>query len=152
MKKAFSILEAIIALALFLLLVSGLGVYMSWDLGQLADRQKRIEAESLVVEAKALVNALARENWSVMQTDVTSLVYENSVWHLASSETAEQVGDLFTRSVVISEVCRDEEQRVVDCPGQVIDAGTYKLAVTIAWLDSRGQQSLTEEFYITKWW
>jgi type II secretory pathway pseudopilin PulG len=147
-RRAFSILEAIVALALFLLLVSALGAYSSLGLGQLSDRQKLIAAEISSQEALTLVSLVAKRDWSLLNTNVSSLSYDNGLWNLVADDY-EQIGD-YQRSVILENICRNAQSLVVDCPDGIIDTDVYKLTVIVKWFGSRGQQNLEKVFYLTK--
>jgi type II secretory pathway pseudopilin PulG len=90
-RGGFSILELVIALALFLLVLTMLGAYASFSLVNLARSQSFIEAEALNQEGRSLVELVARRDWGGLNTSLNALHYDLGQWNLVSG-AAEQIG------------------------------------------------------------
>ena len=148
-RGGFSILELVIALALFLLVLTMLGAYASFSLVNLARGQSFIEAEALNQEGRSLVELVARRDWVSLNTSLNALHYDLGQWNLVSG-VAEQIG-VYQRQFILSPVCRDMMQAVVDCSLGSLDANSYRLTMKINWLGDSGNQEVSQETYITNW-
>jgi type II secretory pathway pseudopilin PulG len=144
---AFSMLEAIVALALLLAVVGALSAYSGLDVSRLQEQQRLIEAEALVQEGRVLVQLLGRQAWSNLNTNVTSLQEQQGVWSVTDSSSVEQVGD-YQRRISLAPVCRDNQNLVVVCPGSMVDAGAYQLKVNVTWLDVYGQSQQVDMAFL----
>jgi len=148
-QRGFSILELIIALALFMMVLAMLGSYASFSLAKMASGQAFIEAEALNQEGQAIVELVARRDWSSVNSSINALGYSAGEWQLLSAPP-EQIG-VYQRKLDLSPVCRDAGQLLVDCSAGVIDPNTYLLGVVIDWSDWLGAHEVRHETYIANW-
>lgn len=149
-RKAFSILEAVIALALFMLILVTLGAYASFSLANLSSQQAVIEARALSQEASSVLALIAARDWSEFKTSVSSLSYDNNEWNLVGPGIVEQRG-IYQRTVRLMAVCRDAQQALVDCSLGIVDPGTYQVLISIDWSDWLGAHEFKQETYISQW-
>lgn len=151
MLKAFSILEIVVALFIFSLILLTAGSYTGFSLANLSNQEAVIQAETLAQEAQAVLAVIAKRDWSLFDPNVGSLNYANGQWGFLVSGTVEQI-DNFTRRLQLIAVCRDAQQKVVDCSSGTIDSGTYRYIVTIDWHDWAGDHQQKNESYIANWY
>jgi|GEM_PF-1581412 len=149
-SKGFSILEVVVALSLFILILLTVGSYASFSLANLSSQQAVIQAETLGYEASVIMTAIAKRDWSLFNTNVSSLNYNNNQWSFLGPDTVEQLG-IYRRQVNLTTVCRDTAQLVVDCSQGTVDSGTYKTTVVVSWSDWSGDHKVKQESYVSNW-
>lgn len=73
---------------------------------------------------------------------------DNAWSNVAALNTAETVG-IFTRTVVASNVNRDNTTKDIVASGGTLDAGTKLITVTVSWTEGGTAVSKTLKFYIS---
>lgn len=144
-------LEAIIAIALFALLVSamvsiGTGGFVGIDRGG-----DQTEAESLAQEGLEAVRAIRDDAWRRLAFSTSSVAVSAGGWIFSGEGTTETVGD-FTRTISLRDVCRDGSNNLTACPGSFVDLHTKEIVVTVTWQTSTGiVNSIERSMYLSNW-
>lgn len=147
-KNGFSIVEIILALAIFSVLLVGSVSYLGFDLNNLLEQNNLSRANALANEAAVIVKMLAVDDWSNLDKDSSSLNY-NQDWSLQSEGSVETV-DNFRRWLEFEAVCRDNKGEVANCGKQTnIDLGSKKVVINIAWQSGVDEKKITYVTYVT---
>lgn len=157
MKKKFfhqgqTLMEVLLALAVFLLLVSG-GTVLS--VRYLETLQRALDIRQVVLIAgeglEALENISAGE-WTTIQNSNENtdygLVQNGGVWQLQLG--SDVTDNKFTRSLRIAPVYRDVSCQITQTPG-TLDPDTKRISLTLSW--SIGEKTFSRVFekYFTNW-
>ncbi len=150
--RGFSIVEAMLAVAVFGIIVSGtVGalVYASQGGG---DSGVRVRANFFAAEGITAVRSIAGHQWYDIQSAATGphgLVVTGNVWTLSgSSDTRDQ----FTRTVTFTDICRNATNDFETCNGTNRDTRTREVAVTVQWTGQFGNaRTVTQTARLTNW-
>ena len=149
-QSAFSLLEIILAIALFGLLILSAGAYAGFSLAGLTGERSQSQAQALADEAAAVVRLLARRGWTNLPYQVSGLSLSGGVWSLAGEGSSEPVG-AFQRQLTFNPVCRDGANLLVDCPAGSPDSNAKQVVIDISWSDWSGAHDLRETTYVANW-
>ncbi len=112
-----SLLEAILAIALFAISLGALVPYLNNQLSQLGGARASLQAQELAEEGLEALRSLRDQNWSLLTPGSHGIVLSSNLWALQS---ASDTANGFTRSVTLTDLNANEK---------------YVLA-TVTWLDS----------------
>ncbi|MCB0749559.1 MAG: prepilin-type N-terminal cleavage/methylation domain-containing protein, partial [Ignavibacteriae bacterium] len=147
-KKAFGLLEVIIAVAIFLIIAtSGLGILIA-NLSSSSLEQEIQAANLYAQEGLDAITSVKRENWNDLLTGTYGLTNTNGYWELQGiSDTQGK----YTRQIQISAVERDGSNNIVNTGGTQ-DPATFKITSTVDW-NFTNQKAKTIELikYLTYW-
>ena len=138
-KSGHILVEVLLAIAIFTLIASSiLGGFVSVRDGKVTQKQTALAKGYLDQVLEALRSIKEREGgWDVLavsESEVYHTVLSGSVWGLATG--AEEV-DGFTRSITVTEVCRDEDSGLLltNCtqPSAVVDPSVKNISAAVAW-------------------
>ncbi|MFC1595127.1 hypothetical protein ACFL3E_01720 [Patescibacteria group bacterium] len=150
-KSGQSILEVIVAMAIFGLIAASM---MSMALGGFVGLEQggdQTEAEALAQEGIEAVRGIRDDAWNRIIYSTSSIAIGGNEWVFSGEGTTEQIGQ-YTRVISFADVCRDGSDNITTCPGIYTDAHSKKIAATVTW-DTRNNVSNTVQrvAYITNW-
>jgi len=150
-EKGQSILEVIIAMAIFgLVAASLLGFAMGGDqaLLQGGDQAK---AEALAQAGMEAVRSVRDSAWNELNHGQVSINNNSGYWQFSGENTTETIGK-FTRTINLSDVCRNSLGQIVDCPGIYTDSQSKKITVDVSWPIRLGTTNSVQRIsYLTNW-
>lgn len=131
-SKGFSLVEAILATALFGIGVAGfVGAFIvGSDSHQ--DAERRLKARLFAQEAYEVLYEMGATDFTVLTAGTYGLATSSNVWVLSGSNTVE---DIYTREVEITD----------------IDANRKNVVITVSWLERLMNRTFTLNTRITNW-
>ncbi len=142
-----NLIEAILAIALFGILMSG-GVLTSL---RYYDNQIRGQAQQTTAQVAQstfeIIDSLAKTNWATLTNGTHGLIFNNPNWTL--SETPDTINN-FNRTITITEATRDLNCNLVEVDG-TDDSDTKIVELTLSYNDNRGPQTKTFSQIFTNW-
>jgi len=146
-----SVLELIIAMAIFGLISAAMISMVTGSFVGLAQGGEQTQAESLAQEGIEAVKAIYGEAWNQLVYSTSSVSIAGGKWIFDGEGTTETIGQ-FTRTIFFTDVCRDSSNDITDCPGNYTDAHTKEVNATVLW-DTRDGVSNTVERagFVTNW-
>lgn len=148
-QKGQSLLELLVAMAVFVLVVSGI-MFLTMD-AHVANRQgaERSKATLLAQEGMEAAVSIRNRSWKDLADGKYGLSYQGkNFWEFTKSP---DVIDKYTRLVTISPVHRDLSGNVVTSGGKA-DPSTKKITSLVTWDFQPDRKSeVVLESYITNW-
>ncbi|RLC38578.1 hypothetical protein DRH27_01960 [Candidatus Falkowbacteria bacterium] len=148
-----SIIEIVVALAIFVLIVSSLGVLIMGSFSLLARSSEFIKASALAEEGVEAVRGIRNRAWNELIYNRSGVEIINSAWSLTGEGTDEQIGN-FTRVIDFLPVYRDSTGSIAesDDPGAYSDPMSKKISVSVGWDIGGGSgNSVERNTYLTNW-
>jgi hypothetical protein len=150
-KKGSSIVEVILAMAIFSLIASTMVSFALGGFNALQQGGEQTQAEFLAGEAIEAIRSIKDDAWNDIIYNQTSLVTSSGRWFFTGEGVDETIGQ-YTRTIVFEDVCRDVLDDIVDCPGSYTDVHTKKVSSTVSWITGVGKTNEVERVvYITNW-
>lgn len=146
-----SILEAILAMAIFAFMAMTMVALAVGGFTAIEQGSKQSEAEFLAEEGVEAVRAIRDRAWNENIYTTSSVGITGSQWVFSGEGTTETIGQ-FVRKISFESVCRDVNSDIAPCPALYTDVHGKKAVVTVSW-DIRAGVSNTvrRETYITNW-
>ncbi len=151
-NRGQSILEIILALALFVLVVSGLAVFLLSSFQFNTRSQDFIKAGFLAQEALEAVKSIRDRSWNNLSYE-QSAVATSSIWYFVGEGTSENIGK-FERVISFEDVYRDNNYEIVEAsnPNAVLDASSTLIRVRVSWSITENKKDSVEYIsYLTNW-
>ncbi len=146
-----SLVEVIIALAIFSLVASSLVAMIIGSLDVVGKGGNHAKAEALAQEGMEAVRSIKDRAWNKGRHNQSAVEVSASSWDFSGEGTTEQIGD-FTRVIEFDDVCRNSSGDIAPCPSAFNDVHTKKVTVTVSWQTSMGLTNEVEKItYITNW-
>ena len=146
-----SIVEMIIAIAIFSLVASSITMMVLGSFSALMQGGEQTEAKALVQEGIEAVRAIKDRAWNENIYSTSSVSVNANQWVFDGEGLTETIGK-FTRVISFDDVCRDNSDDIVDCPGSYIDVQSKKASVVVSWDVRPSVQNIVERVsYITNW-
>lgn len=150
MRRGFSVVEVLLAVALFGLLVTGLvGTYIYGEQAA-ASGGERARATFLADEGLQAVRNIRDYAWNTLMFTQTGL-NAGTYWGFLGEGTSDTV-DEFTRTITFSPVCRDSGGDIATCPAARTDANTKQVTSAVSWMNgTQGTSTVSLVTYLTNW-
>ena len=146
-----SLLEVIIALAIFALIGSFMAPFIVESFVGLERGGEQTQAEALAQEGIEAVRSIKDSAWNEIFYNQSAIIVNLGQWALAGEGTTEQIGQ-FTRTITFNDVCRDASFEIVSCPGDYVDIHSKKITVAVDWETMIGiTNSVQQATYLTNW-
>ena len=147
-NKGISIIELLAVIAILALTLTVLLGLASFSLGITGLVRQTTQAENLAREAMEAVRSI-RDNsgWSQIINGSHGLASSAGYWEFSGTEN---VIDVFTRAILISDAQRDASDGIVEAGG-VIDPDTKKITVSVSWQERNRPHSVGLITYLTNW-
>lgn len=146
-----SIIELIIAMAIFSLIGAAMIVMVVGSFTALVQGGEHTQAKALAQEGIEAVRAIKDRAWNENIYSTSSISVSSGQWVFDGEGTTETIGQ-FTRTISFDNVCRDSSDDITDCPGDYIDVHSKKATVSISWEIRPGVTNLVQRIaYLTNW-
>lgn len=149
--KGQSILEVIVAMAIFSLIASSMAAMAVGGFTALTQGGEQIEAANLAQEGIEAVRAIRDRAWNKNIYSKSSVAINAGEWVFSGEGTEETIGQ-YTRVITFSDVCRDALDEIVACPGSYNDVHSKKVTVAVSWPVRSGVVNSVQKIsYLTNW-
>lgn len=148
-----SLIEIVIALALFIALVASLASLLMGSYAGLNRSADINKAEGLTQEAISAIQAIRNRAWNELIFSRSAITINNNQWEVIGESTTEQIGK-FSRIIDFIPVYRDSDNELVDASelGAWLDPVSQQVVVTISWqTDNKQDVSLTKTTQLSNW-
>ncbi|MDD4412352.1 MAG: prepilin-type N-terminal cleavage/methylation domain-containing protein [Patescibacteria group bacterium] len=147
-KRAFSLIEVIIAITIFALVAAGLTMLALGGFDGFNSSTKRSEAANFLNEAVVGSQVLAQTDWSSFIYNSSGIEKNGANWVLKGEGTSDSLNGM-SRILKIENLCRNELGLYRDCSGSAVDAHAKKITAEVDWTDNFGRDNkLTKMFII----
>ncbi|MEK7099398.1 MAG: hypothetical protein AAB916_02680 [Patescibacteria group bacterium] len=156
-NRGQGLLEAILAIAVFAAIA---GVLITMAVGGfrgLEQGGEQTEAEAFAQLGLDATHAVRDREWNQITCTTCVVSDDGTKWNIAAgaSQTGLGTNGKFTRSIVFSDVCRDNTTNAITtpCGGSTYnDPHTKEAVVTVTWLTRAGINNTVEKrAYLTNW-
>lgn len=143
-----NLIEVLLSLALLVIFVAGISIlaFRYWD--SLQKVRDFSNVDNIISSSFEAVQSIAYNDWSSISQGTYGLDNNMGVWGLSS--TPDLINNRYTRSIVISNVNRNDSCNVTSSGG-VSDPDTKLITVQINWLEVNGAKQLSAQRYLTDW-
>lgn len=150
-QKGQSILEVIVAVAIFSLIGAAMASMAVGSFTALTQGGEQTEAVNLAQEGIEAVRAIRDRAWNENIYNKSSIAVNSNEWIFNGEGTEETIGQ-YARTITFSDVCRDNNDEIVVCPGDYIDVHSKKATVIVSWeIRSGVVNSVQKITYLTNW-
>ncbi|MBL7159120.1 hypothetical protein ISS85_01470 [Candidatus Microgenomates bacterium] len=146
--KGFSIIEVILAAAMFIYLVAVAGsvVIHAFSANRLGEEETK--AALLASEGLEAVRSIKNQNFANLISGNYDVVINESLWQFGPTPTP---GGKFARTINIGDVYRDGEGEIIESGG-TLDEEAKKITSTVFWQFSPSRSNSVEMItYLTDW-
>lgn len=146
-----SLLEVILALAIFSLIASAMVTMVTGNFVALNQGGEQTEAESLAQEAIEAIRSIRDGAWNELIYTTSSASISAGQWVFDGEGTTETIGK-YARTISFDDVCRDSNDDIASCPSIYTDVQTKKITATVSWDTGTGKQNSVQQItYLTNW-
>lgn len=150
-NRGQSILELIIAIAIFGLIIVAMISMVTGSFVGLARGGEYTQAEALAQEGIEAIKAIYDEAWNELIYSTSSVSVAGNKWIFDGEGTVETIGK-FTRIISFNDVCRNGVGEIVVCPGDYTDIHTKEITTEVSWDIREGIiNTVHKAGYITNW-
>lgn len=143
-----NLLEAILAIAIFLILITGSMMLTLQYLDNVSRAKELLTTKIILEETNASIEGIAANDWASLTDGTFGLIKNNGYWEL--SGTSDIIENKYTRSLTISEVQRNDECTLVE-NGGTPDPDTKNITVNVNWNTKMGEQQKSFNRLISNW-
>ncbi len=149
-RNAFSLLEVILASAVFVIFVSGAVTTTLRGLQLNRQGAEYTIATQYAAEGIEAVRSIKNQAFAnLVNTASTGIAKSGAVWTFSGTNT---VFDKYTRTIEIADVNRDGSGNIVPAPTGTLDPLSKKATSTVSWLVGAGNtQTISTTSYFTNW-
>lgn len=146
-KQGQSLIELLIVVGLLAMLLPAISLSLIASREGKPQQERRIEAAQLIKESQEALRSIRESSWSNIETNGTYHPEHNgTTWSLALDP---EIINGITRSIMIEDVQRDENNQIVESGGAV-DPSTKKFTITTSW-DTPIIASIASSLYLTRY-
>jgi len=146
-----SIVELIIAIAIFSLISAAITTMVVGSFTGLTRGGEQTQAEALAREGIEAVRSIKDRAWNENVYSTSSVSVNSNQWNFDGEGSTETIGK-FTRVISFEDVCRDVSNNIVDCPGDYLDVQSKKVTVVVSWEVREGVlNTVRHSSYVTNW-
>ncbi len=152
-KSGQSMVEIVIALAIFAILAAGFSALFLVSFNSLLRSQQTIRAEGLISEAVAALQSIRNRAYNELIFSRSAISLSGKQWQLVGESTTEQI-DRFTRLIDFFLVYRDSSGEIVasTTPGARLDVQSREVSIIINWTTEFSRDfSLTRRIYLNNY-
>ena len=150
-RKGSLLVEVIIAMSIFAVMA---GAIMSVTLGSLDGMMRggeETQARALAQEGMEAIRSVRDGAWNKINYSQVKVTVSGNLWNISSS-TSELIDNKYTRTITLSDVCRDESNIISTCPSTYTDPHTKLATVVVSWITKNGSiNSTTQTGFISNW-
>jgi len=151
-KKGFSLVEIILAVALFGIFATAFISLLINAYGSNFQASEKDKAALYAKQGMEAVWSIRRQAWNLLANGDYGLTSTNGYWEFSGS--SELLEDKYTRIINIADACRDIAGDIVECtePGATVDLHTKKATVNVGYTAITGFNNNIELVgYLTTW-
>ena len=148
-----SIIEIVVALAIFVLIASSLAALIMGSFSLLTRSSEFIKAAALTEEGVEAVRGISNRAWNELIYNQSAVEIADNSWSLIGEGTEEQIGN-FTRVINFLPVYRDGAGSIAlgSEPGAYADVMSKEIIVGVSWDIGGGSgNSVERNIYLTNW-
>lgn len=146
--KGQNLIEAIFAIAVFLVLITGTLFITSQYLNNELRSQELLTSKMIIQESKAALDGIATNDWNSLTNGTHGLNKTNGYWEFSGN--SDVIDNKFTRTVTISDITRDGNCQITTDPGDT-DPDSKQVSYNLNWDTKMGPQTRTFEQLVTNW-
>lgn len=139
-SRGFSLVEIILAAAIFSIFFASIGLYFSRGLKLSEQTTRRIQASYLLEEGINVMRLLRDSGWNASIATLSTTTTYHLYWNGSSwrpTTTPQLIENIFTRTFSMSDVYRDSNDDIVSSGGSY-DAQTKKVTFFVSWTTENG--------------
>lgn len=149
-QAGLSIIEIIVAVSLLVMIAAGAVVAVLGSFSSTRLAKEELRATLLAEEGIEAVQSIRNRDWNLVVTGTHGLDKSGGSWSLSGNSDTDSSGT-YTRSVLITEVERNDDGDIVQSSGMV-DPNTKLVTVSVQWDFTPGRQNTAElAQYLTHW-
>lgn len=146
-----SVVEIIVALALFLIIAGGSVAAIVGSLTTTRLAEEESQATLYAVEGIEAVQSIRNQNWSLITNGTYGVSNSGGTWAFSGSSDDPDGSGKFTRVITISNVNRNSSGTIVSSGG-TNDPSTKLIDATVSWdFTPSRNNSVSIQTYITDW-
>ena len=150
-NKGQSLLEVIVAMAIFALISAAMITLSLGGFTALEQGGEHTEAKALAQEGIEAVRAIRDSAWNELIYTTSSVSVSSTQWVFDGEDSIETIGQ-YTRTISFSDVCRDVSDDIAVCPGDYTDIHSKKVSSVVTWEVRPGVSNSVQQFgYLTNW-
>ena len=150
-RQGWSLMEAMIAVALFALLASSLVSLSVGALNPWLNLSGESQAIALADEGLEAVRTIQVRAWNELNVKISGLDWATVGWKLIGENSKEVIGD-YTRQIKISSVCRDNSGQIASCPAAKTDPHMLLVTALVSWqTPAGGTKQVLRKTYLSNW-
>ncbi len=112
---------------------------------------EQTEAEALAQEGIEAVRSIRDSAWNQLTYATSSVSVSSTQWVFDGEDSVEIIGQ-YTRTISFLDVCRDETDDIVNCPGSYTDIHSKKIISKVSWEIRPGIENTVQQVgYLTNW-
>jgi Tfp pilus assembly protein PilV len=150
-SKGFTIVEALIASSVALIVILGVTSAFTLTLSASTGTVNRVQASFLQEEGQEAIRLMRDDSWTTNIAGQTAgtpfyLTYSGATWKATS--TPQYIDGKFLRTVTLDTVSRNGSSDIVTSGGTV-DSNTMKVTVAVSWYDHGATTTRSLQTYLT---
>ncbi len=150
-KDGQSLLELILALAIFSLIAVAMITMANGGFVALEQGGEQTEAENLAQEGIEAVRSIHDRAWNELTHNQSGVSASSSSWNFLGEGTTETIGE-YTRTISFEDVCRDVSDDIITCPGSYTDLQSKQVTSSVSWVTGTGAINTVDQIsYLTNW-
>ncbi len=150
-QRGQSILEVIVAMAIFALIGAAMVAMVVGSFIALTQGGEQTQAEALAQEGIEAVRSIRDGAWNEIIYSQSAVTTSSSQWIFSGEGTDETIGQ-YSRTITFSNVCRDGSNDITTCPGSYTDVHSKQAAVSVSWETREGITNTVQRIaYLTNW-
>jgi len=147
-NKGFSLIEVILAIAIFAIITNGGIANIIGVLGQNRQSGEIIKANNLAQEGLEAVRSIGNRDFNLLTSGTKGIGVSSNLW---TFDGTSDITDKYTRQILISPISRDTYGTLVSSDG-TIDSDTWLVKSTVNWNYSIGDiKQFSLETILTNW-
>jgi hypothetical protein len=148
--QAWSLIEAIVALAIFALVAASLISLSAGSLNPWLGRGANNQAEALAESGLEAARAIRDRAWNEFIFSKSALNLTGATWSLVGENTEETIG-VYTRYLEFKDVCRDATGQISPCPAARLDPHIQEVTATVKWGVAPLAKQVARTVYLANW-
>ncbi|MEI6480372.1 MAG: type II secretion system protein [bacterium] len=143
-KHGFSLVEILVAASIMLIVAGAITSAFSKYILIARRNTNSVKAIYLLDEGVEIVKIMRDMSWKQniepIQNDSPFRVDRKTY---STTDSAELIGGIFDRTFVFSEICRNGNGDISECPSETVATDTRKITVNVTWNDGNGTNTKT---------
>lgn len=147
-EKGQNLIEALLALALFFVFISGSLILIFRHFDTFLKAEELGKVQTIVSQSFEAVQGISYNSWSNLTDGTHGLSSSSGNWQFQASP--DLIDNKYTRTITVSVVNRDDNCDITTSGG-TDDPDTKLVTVSVAWQDVGGPRSSSLNQYFTSW-